>query len=133
MTAIRAMTDADVPAVADLATQLGYPVDERVVRDRLLRMTGREDRPLGWIHLAETPVLQRGRAVTIHGLVVDEGRRSTGIGARLVAAGEAWSRERGAEAVLVRSRTTRDGAHRFYERLGFRETKRSVVLELPIR
>ena len=49
--------------------------------------------------------------------------RSAGIGAALVEAAEAWARERGATAIIVRSRSTRERAHRFYERIGYVESQ----------
>ena len=70
-------------------------------------------------------LLEHSDLAAIDGLVVDEDERSAGIGAELVAAGEAWARERGATAMTVRSRSTRERAHRFYER---RATSRSSAV-----
>jgi len=38
---------------------------------------------------------------------------------------ERWARERGAVTLRVGSRTTREGAHRFYEREGYTLAKTS--------
>ena len=47
--------------------------------------------------------------------------------AQLVRAGEEWARQRGFERMVVRSRTTREAAHRFYLREGYEPTKTSAV------
>ena len=58
-------------------------------------------------------------------LVVDERCRGRGIGAALMSEVERWARERGAVKLRVGSRTTREGAHRFYEREGYALVKTS--------
>jgi GNAT superfamily N-acetyltransferase len=144
MTLIRPMVGADVAAVADLTSELGYPVDADELGRRLsalesagagevLVAVDRSDRPVGWIHVARMPSLEASGRALIGGLVVGEAHRSAGIGAELVAAAEAWAAARGCVAIVARSRTTRERAHRFYERLGYREQKRSVVFEKPLR
>jgi GNAT superfamily N-acetyltransferase len=77
-------------------------------------------------------LLEHSDYASINGLVVDEGRRGAGIGRALVAAGEAWARQRGAKEITVRSRSTRERAHRFYERIGYEEIKRSHVFGKPL-
>jgi GNAT superfamily N-acetyltransferase len=51
------------------------------------------------------------------------------VGKRLCAEVEAWSRGKGVAVVRVTSRMTREGAHRFYLRKGYRQTKTSAVFE----
>jgi GNAT superfamily N-acetyltransferase len=138
MTRIRPMTEADAARVADLVTQLGYPTDPSaaVVRIRdivnraghaALVAVGPDDGPIGWIHVERAWSLAEDGQVVIAGLVVDEAHRSGGVGSELVAAAEAWAREQGLEQIAVRTRTTRHGAHRFYEREGFHLVKESRV------
>jgi len=138
MTPIRPMRAADAERVADLATQLGYPVaaDELARRfadlgaradHEVLVATDDADRPIGWIHISRVATLAASDLASIDGLVVDDGLRSGGIGAALVDAAESWARERGARTVTVRSRSTRQRAHRFYERIGYVEIKLSHV------
>lgn len=137
------MAVTDAAAVAELTTQLRYPVEKSELERRFaaIRAAGSgevlvavdpSDHPIGWIHVALMPTLEASDRALIGGLVVDEGYRSAGIGAELVAAAEAWARQRGCVAMVVRSRTTRERAHRFYERLNYREQKRSVVYEKPL-
>lgn len=143
MTGIRPATDADVGPMAELTTQLGYPVDPATLGRRLAEVRTRtadevlvavdeSDRPIAWVHVALLALLEASDLASINGLVVDERHRSSGIGASLVEAAERWALDRGATAIMVRSRSTRRRAHRFYERLGYLEIKRSHVFEKPL-
>ena len=140
---IRKAAERDAAELADLTTQLGYPVETVAMRARLERVAGRpddvvlvavdpDDRPIGWIHVAMLALLEHSDYASINGLVVDEHRRGAGIGRALVAAGEAWARQHGATEIMVRSRSTRERTHRFYEQLGFTEIKRSHVFSKPL-
>lgn len=62
-------------------------------------------------------------AVELTRLYVDPYRRGGAIGASLVAAGLAWSRERGARSMLVNVFAANHGGRRFYERAGFTLTR----------
>jgi len=137
---IRPMTAADAPLVADLTTQLGYPTSVGETTERLAALHERptehaalvadeDGRALGWIHVALVTSLESGLKANLGGLVVDEGHRSSGLGAELLAAAEAWAREHGAQVMLVRSRVARERAHRFYERQGYDVVKTSHVFE----
>lgn len=140
---IRPATEADVGPMAELTTQLGYPVDPQTLRERLADVRTRtadgvlvavDDNggPIAWVHVAMLATLEASDLAAINGLVVDEGHRSSGVGAALVEAAERWARDRGATAIVVRSRSTRERAHRFYERIGYVEVKRSHVFEKPL-
>ncbi|MGH9731055.1 MAG: GNAT family N-acetyltransferase [Candidatus Acidiferrales bacterium] len=59
----------------------------------------------------------------IAGLVVEEKSRSQNIGRMLTASAEAWAREKGCSECGLRSNVIREGAHRFYENLGYRVNK----------
>ena len=137
------MTPADAPLVADLATQLGYPSGPQETTERLATLQRQPDahaafvadedgRAVGWVHVALSASLLSGPKADIGGLVVDEGHRSGGVGAELLAAAEAWARERGARTMMVRSRVARERAHRFYERKGYALVKTSHVFEKPL-
>jgi GNAT superfamily N-acetyltransferase len=54
-------------------------------------------------------------------------KRSHGVGRRLVAVAEEWARQHGLKSIVVRSRATREAAHRFYLREGYTQTKTSAV------
>jgi GNAT superfamily N-acetyltransferase len=55
-------------------------------------------------------------------LVVHERHQHSGIGRQLAAAVEDWARERGASRISVTSGKHRDGAHVFYEKIGYERT-----------
>ncbi len=57
-----------------------------------------------------------GQRAWVEDLVVDPGRRSTGVGKALLDAAKAWARERGATHLELDSGDARTEAHRFYER-----------------
>lgn len=137
------MRTDDLSAIARLTTQLGYPVEEVEMTARASPLIGRpdhlllvatdaDDRPTGWIHVVRYETLEASERAVIAGLVVDERIRSSGVGSDLAAAGEEWARSAGIPAMLVRSRSTRRRAHRFYERIGYVEVKRSHIFEKPL-
>jgi GNAT superfamily N-acetyltransferase len=57
-----------------------------------------------------------GRRCWVEELAVHPGRRSEGIGARLLAEARSWAAERGATHLKLDSSVDRTDAHRFYER-----------------
>jgi GNAT superfamily N-acetyltransferase len=57
-----------------------------------------------------------GRRVWVEDLAVRPGRRSLGIGKRLLDEAKDWARARGASHLELDSAETRADAHRFYER-----------------
>jgi len=134
---VRRATAADAADLAGLSGQFGYPSDESAVRARLAAILARDDhavfvadesgRAVGWVHVLVEDRVESDRFAEIAGLVVDAARRGHGLGATLVARAEAWAAERGLGAVRVRSNVVRRDAHRFYERLGYRASKRQAV------
>jgi GNAT superfamily N-acetyltransferase len=137
------MVAADARAVAALTGELGYPVGVDELRRRVDHLRSQlanevlvavddDDRPIGWIHVGRTPTLETSDAALIGGLVVGDAHRDGGIGTALVAAAEAWARAAGATRMVVRSRSTRERAHRFYEDLGYGRVKVSHVFEKPL-
>ena len=65
-------------------------------------------------------------------LVVAEGQRSLGAGARLLAAAEEWARKRGCKGMSVRSNVIRERAHKFYERNGYEHYKTQKSFRKPL-
>ena len=122
----------DVPALASLLTELGYPADEHVIADRLdaMRDAGevvlvatRDGDTLGVLTLHVTPVLHRPTPVgRLTALVVAGRARGGGVGRALVSAGERLLASRGCALVEVTSNQRRKDAHAFYERLGYEMT-----------
>jgi len=125
---------SDAPRLAELSTQLGYPVSAVELALRLTHLLSCPDHHLvlaeisphlvvGWIHVGEQWVLESEPACEILGLVVDQNHRGRGIGRLLVAAAESWAKARGLSTIKVRSNVVRAESHPFYERLGFSRIK----------
>jgi GNAT superfamily N-acetyltransferase len=66
----------------------------------------------------ELDSVRYGRRCWVEDLAVHPGRRSAGIGGRLLDAACRWARDRGATHLELDSGLGRDDAHRFYERRG---------------
>jgi len=137
---VRDITLADADSIADLSGQLGYKAStsEMIsrIRDTLPLREGhavfvacRGDDVIGWIEAEVVRHLQSAPHALITGLVVKEGGRSLGVGKRLCAEVEQWALRQQVSIVRVTSRSTREGAHRFYLREGFTHTKTSLVFE----
>lgn len=142
-TRIRSATSSDASRLADLAAQLGYTVEASDVPERLSKIlddpeadllvaADRTDAAIGWLHVARKHSLLSPSAAQVMGLVVDERHRSTGVGAALLDAAEAWARERGCRELLVATRITRERAHGFYRRQGYELLKTSHVFSKPL-
>jgi GNAT superfamily N-acetyltransferase len=64
---------------------------------------------------------------------VDEKYRGSGAGRALVEHVEAWARERGALEVSLRTNIVRDGAHKFYQHLGYEVQKTQHKFRKPLQ
>jgi len=135
---MRPAKSRDVPAIARLAGELGYPSTAEQVKDRLASMEGdprhatfvaavTEGEVIGWIHLSEVHSLGSEPRAEITNLVVDSRFRGAGTGRLLVERGERWARERGLAVIGLRSNVIRERAHVFYARLGYTVTKSQKV------
>lgn len=137
---VRQVVLEDADAVAGLNAALGYPASVDGVRQRIAGLAGCEaeravfvacvgDEVVGWVDVALAFHLQSEPFALIGGLVVKEGLRGQRIGKRLCEEAEAWGRAKGIRAVRVTSRSTREDAHRFYLRDGYKDVKTSRVFE----
>jgi GNAT superfamily N-acetyltransferase len=140
-------TPDDLPALAAMSGELGYPVSLHAFEERLLAVIADPDQAvfvardnrgqaIGWIHAAEQLLLEVGARCEILGLIVAGGHRRSGIGARLLRDVEAWARARGLDEVSVRSNVVREASHPFYEKHGYRRVKtqhayRKALTALP--
>ena len=130
---IRTARAADADDVARLTGHLGYDVAPADVEASLSRILARTDqqflvaeidgRPVGWLHLGVVEYIETGPFAVINGLVVDSGCRGQGIGRLLLEWAEEWSTRQGVSIVRLWSTTSRERAHRFYERLGYTKIK----------
>ncbi|MGE5179723.1 MAG: GNAT family N-acetyltransferase [Bacteroidota bacterium] len=127
---VRRMTEADAEPVNELVSQLGYPDDIGKTETAIRAVLGSEvgdafvaedgdGRVIGWAHVFMVPHIESGPNAELGGLVVDEKYRGGGVGRALVDHVMAWARERGAAELTLRSNIVRNGAHKFYQHLGF--------------
>ena len=78
---------------------------------------------IGWLHVSVTHLLESDVRAEINGLVVADGQRSLGAGARLLASAEEWARKRKCKGMSVRSNVIRERAHDFYLKNGYEHYK----------
>ncbi|MGN6796297.1 MAG: GNAT family N-acetyltransferase [Streptosporangiaceae bacterium] len=130
--AVRPATSGDAARLAELLTELGYPVVAEEVAERLAYWLHDEASQLlvaeigelvvGSISLHAIPYLERtGRWLRIESLVVDASVRRAGTGRALMAAAERQARAWGCLQIEVTSMRSRGDAHAFYRRLGFED------------
>jgi GNAT superfamily N-acetyltransferase len=130
---IRRARRSDVSRIAELSGELGYPATTKEMRERFAQIKPAslhavfvaelETQVIGWIHVSVTPLLEVPRRAEVNGLIVAESLRSSGAGAKLLDAAEAWARSKSCKGMSVRSNVIRDRAHAFYERHGYRHYK----------
>jgi len=129
---IRAFTEADTASLVALLGELGYPTTEDEMLMRMVRFGDGHQTLIaetadgsvaGFIGLVVVPVYEYSAPVGyILALSVGSDFQGQGIGKALVVAAEDWFRQRGAHDVRVNSGLQREGAHRFYESLGYEKT-----------
>lgn len=139
---VRPMEPRDIERVAALTTELGYASTRQDIARRFAHIDGLPGQivlvaqeggaAIGWLHAAIHPYLEHDASAEILGLVVADGHRCRGVGEALLAAAEAWARERECAVVRVRSRVTRERAHIFYERHGYVREKTQYCFQKPI-
>jgi GNAT superfamily N-acetyltransferase len=140
---IRRAKSADAPQLAVLTGQLGYPATAAQIRERLRRIQpasqnavfvadSSRDGVVGWLHVSRDALLESEIRAEVNGLVVADGQRSLGAGARLLAAAEDWARKHRCKSMSVRSNVIRERAHKFYERNGYEHYKTQKSFRKPL-
>ena len=130
---VRPATPEDVPAIAALMTQLGYPTTPGAMRARMEHIAAlpgyatfvaeAEGRVIGMAGaMVGSAYNHDGPFARLLSLVVDEAHRGHGAGAALVHAVEDWARARGAVSIHLTTGRQRADAHRFYAGLGYQDT-----------
>lgn len=135
---LRTVRPQDADRLAVLSAQLGYPATPEQIGRRLQAIQDDENhgvfvvestdgQVIGWVHVFVRQLLLVSRHAEIGGIIVLAEQRRRGLGRRLMERAEGWARDRGCEAVYVRSNETRERAHRFYEGIGYEQIKTSRV------
>jgi GNAT superfamily N-acetyltransferase len=131
---IRKVVREDVPALTDLAEQLGYPTRPGEIAERLDHLMEQINHQVfvaqapggevvGWIHVVGAYHLVLEPSAELGGLVVRGGWRNQGTGRLLLERAEEWARAWGYELMLVNSNTARQGVPGFYEHMGYELVK----------
>ena len=128
----------DKHALVSLTAELGYKTTSAEVQERLSQIFDKPDHKvfvavsekdivLGWIHVYTHPVLMKDVLAELGGLVVTKKARNQGIGNLLLTKAQDWAKKVGCQLMVVRTRSTRLGAHRFYEEAGYQFWKDQKV------
>jgi GNAT superfamily N-acetyltransferase len=129
---IRQATDGDVPALALLMNELGYPTTEAEMQTRYDLLKSHADYAT-WVAVCNNQVAgmigllrniyyeKNGIYIRVGALVVYKEYRKMGLGKALLRKDIDWAVELGASQVLLNSgnREERRDAHAFYQHLGF--------------
>jgi len=142
---IRRARRGDAERIAQLSGELGYPASAAQVATRLRQLTPVSKHAVfvaespdaatgvvGWVHVSVAHLLESDIRAEVNGLVVAEGQRSAGAGAKLLEAAEEWARRRGCRGMNVRSNVIRERAHGFYERNGYEHYKTQKAFRKPL-
>jgi GNAT superfamily N-acetyltransferase len=140
---IRKAQRRDAERIAELSGELGYPASAKQISARLRRLTpatkhavfvaeSPEAGLIGWVHVSTSHLLESDLRAEVNGLIVAEGQRSAGAGAKLLQAAEEWARRRGCKGMNVRSNVIRERAHTFYEANGYEHYKTQKAFRKPL-
>jgi GNAT superfamily N-acetyltransferase len=132
----------DAPAIAGLSGQLGYPVYEQAIAERLASILGRKGtavfvaelggKVVGWAHVVGEQFLESPPFAELAGLIVDRDTRRLGVGRQLVHACAQWARDQGHGQIRVRCSVVREDAHQFYQKVGFAKLKSQIVFGMEL-
>lgn len=140
---IRDTTFADVEAIANLITQLGYPTTTEDMRARLGHISSHPDyrtivaetanQVVGFAGLMKGWYCEHNDAyVRVLAFVVDENFRNLSVGKNMLSACEEWAATQGAKTMLLNSgnREERINAHMFYQKMGYEIKSSGFVKKL---
>ncbi|NJP10649.1 MAG: GNAT family N-acetyltransferase [Leptolyngbyaceae cyanobacterium RU_5_1] len=135
---VRPATIEDADSLAVLCSQLGYPSAPSDIDSRLQDLQAKHDhivyvahlrdgRVVGWSHAHQCHLVIAPPQILVLGLIVDANYHHRGVGRLLMQHIEQWALAKGCSSVLLRSNIVRREAHQFYERIGYINTKQSLV------
>jgi GNAT superfamily N-acetyltransferase len=135
---VRSACMGDAGRIAVLCGQLGYPASVGEVQGRLEQIEQDQQHAVyvaalpnghvvGWVHVHLRLLVVANRQAEVGRLVVDEQCHRCGVGRLLMQHAGRWARENGCRAVCVRSNVIRQGAHVFYEQVGYSTVKTQLA------
>ena len=128
----REASEADSATLAGLLGVLGYPTTDTEVRMRLELLENDSDgivivadtgsKVVAFASLAFMPFFHLGQTLCrVSAIVVDAAYQGRGVGRRLMGEVERIARDRECASVEITSSGDRSDAHRFYNRLGYKQ------------
>lgn len=133
----------DAEGVQKLSLQLGYSLSVHETEFMINEVTHTNgniayvamasDKMVGWIHAFKALRIESKPFIEIGGMVVDDESRKLGIGKQLVNEVYQWAKQQDCEDLRVRCNTKRSEAHRFYNALGFIESKEQKVFTKEVK
>jgi GNAT superfamily N-acetyltransferase len=142
---IRKARRNDAERIAQLSGELGYPATAGQIAARLRQLKPASKHAVfvaecsdatvglvGWLHVSVSHLLESDIRAEVNGLIVAEGQRSAGAGAKLLEAAEEWAQRHGCQGMNVRSNVIRERAHGFYERNGYEHYKTQKAFRKPL-
>ena len=140
---IRPLESTDADAISTLLPDLGYEATAGQIVRRLAALRAWPDQDafvavvddavVGLCHVQGVRLLASEGYAEIQALVVSTACQGQGLGRQLVAHACDWAFARGYERVRLRSGVQREGAHAFYEALGFEKARASFAFEMRRR
>ncbi|MEB3215220.1 MAG: GNAT family N-acetyltransferase [Nostocales cyanobacterium 94392] len=135
-TIIRSACLEDAERISTLCEQLGYSASDEDIKHRL-HLLQQDDSHIiyvaiynnfvvGWVHAHKYHLIMISPQVLIVGLVVDTNYRLHGIGRLLMLQIEDWAIMNNCPKISLRSNIIRKDAHKFYEKIGYTNTKHSL-------
>jgi len=129
----RNATSEDMPAIALLLSDLGYPASIDAIRLRYKDLFDHNDYKtllaidnyglvIGMVGMLQSLSYEHnGKYVRILVMVVGKENRSKGIGKLLINEAELWAKEIGTDTIVLNSgnRQERQAAYIFYQKMGF--------------
>jgi GNAT superfamily N-acetyltransferase len=140
---VRGVESADIEALADLVTQLGYETRASEMEMRMEAIRANKNyatfvavskgKVCGMIGTFTRYTYEHNSpSAMILALVVSKEMRGRGVGQALIAAAEKDLAQRNIQRVAVNARFERKEAHEFYEKLGYAKNGFRLVKELPM-
>jgi GNAT superfamily N-acetyltransferase len=142
---IRKARRSDAVRIAQLSGELGYPATAAQIATRLRQLKPASKHAVfvaessektvglvGWLHVSVSHLLESDIRAEVNGLIVAEGQRSAGAGAKLLEAAEEWAGRQGCMGMNVRSNVVRERAHGFYVRNGYEHYKTQKAFRKPL-
>jgi N-acetylglutamate synthase-like GNAT family acetyltransferase len=139
---ISPMQESDLPRVAELALQLGYPNELNQLQQRFLQLQQLSEHWTfvirqhglveGWVHLEKVYDLIESDKLEIKAIVINQQMRERGLGKQLLDRAKMLARENKLKIIYLNCNIQRDRAHAFYRREGFDLIKTSHFFQIEV-